>query len=644
MPYEWADAHRTQPTGRAEPGRWRSDRTPYTKAFQAAAVDPRTRRAFLIMWSQGGKSAAFLSIAGHRLTDDPVPVMTIVPTKDLAIKVVEPKVDDLIRTTPELERVTRWGMKYTTTLKWLNGVPWRLAWGGKSTVQTKADDACIVQVDELDEFDADINHQGDIVHLADARHNSYIDGRTLGTSTPSEGAVEAYTHPETGLEHWRPASAEHVPSLAWRWWQAGTRHEWAWPCPSCSDYFVPRRSSLWYPRDASLDEIETEARVVCPRCGDMLDTRHRRGMNAKGVMVAPGQAVKPHEPGDELAVIIGRDGREHAIPFGLYVHESETKVDFSFWASGLATWAAKQTWGAMARLVVEADRSGDPHQLKTVVNTQYGECFSYGGEAPEWRAVAARKAGYRSGEVPAGVRVLFMTVDVAENRFDYVVRGWGDEAESWLIDQGELWCESTADVDAWDELEVLCEQSYGGLSISRVAIDSGFRADHVYSFCARDKRRFLPTKGHETLDRPFYATKVDVNARGRARKTSMRLWHVDTDRMKTWVHSRMSLDPKSHGQWHLPSDIDDEYCRQVVAEQRVFEGGRIRWKKLGDNHKLDCEVLQVFLGRKEQIAIARATPVSESGDVPAPAEIDAAPATRSAPPPPPPVTASDPYL
>jgi len=606
MPYEWADAQRTQPSGRAEPGPWRSSRTPYTKAFQAAAIDTRTRRAFLVMCSQGGKSASFLSIGGHRLQDDPAPIMTIVPTRDLAVKVVEPKIDDLIRSTPALGAVTQWGQRYTTTLKWINGVPWRLAWGGKSTSQTKADDACIVQVDELDEFPADINGQGDIVHLADARHNSYPDGRTLGTSTPSEGAIETYQHPVTGLEHWLPAKPEHVPSLAWRWWQACSRHEWAWPCPSCAEYFIPRRSLLWAPWDGTLDEIEAQARLTCSRCGDMIATRHRSSMNARGVMVAPGQGVKPYEAGDELAVIIDREGQTRAIPFGLYYHEGAGKTDFSFHASGLATWSTKLTFGALARLAAESERSGDPNELKSVTNTQFGECFSFGGEAPVWEMVAARKTGYLQGEVPAEVGLLLGAVDVQGDRFEWNVRGWGAREESWLIEHGQLWGD-TATQKAWDDLHEWTEQTWGGRGLAQIAIDSGFRRDQVYGFCQRDRRRLLPTKGHDALDQPFYRRDVQVNSRGKKAPWSVRLWHIDTDRMKTWIHARMSLSPDAPGQWHLPGDISPDYCRQIVSEQRTFEGGKISWKVRGENHQLDCEVLQVFLARKERMAIARAS-------------------------------------
>jgi phage terminase large subunit GpA-like protein len=47
------------------------------------------------------------------------------------------------------------------------------------------------------------------------------------------------------------------------------------------------------------------------------------------------------------------------------------------------------------------------------------------------------------------------------------------------------------------------------------------------------------------------------------------------------------------GGWWLPDDISDDYCKQIVAEQRSIKpSGKIIWIKVkNDNHYLDAEAL-----------------------------------------------------
>ena len=47
------------------------------------------------------------------------------------------------------------------------------------------------------------------------------------------------------------------------------------------------------------------------------------------------------------------------------------------------------------------------------------------------------------------------------------------------------------------------------------------------------------------------------------------------------------------GGWWLPQDISDDYCKQLVAEQRsVKPSGKVVWVKVKqNNHFLDAEAL-----------------------------------------------------
>ena len=104
------------------------------------------------------------------------------------------------------------------------------------------DPACKVFVDEVDRMDDSVEGEGDPVTLADARHDTYPDGQTIVTSTPTHGTIETFIDEETNLEFW--GKGDEVPSSVWRLFQSGTGYHWAVPCPHCGEMFIPRFKQL----------------------------------------------------------------------------------------------------------------------------------------------------------------------------------------------------------------------------------------------------------------------------------------------------------------------------------------------------------------------------------------------------------------
>src|SRR4051794_15245949 len=76
-PDQWADQSRVLPAGNAEPGPWRSSRTPYMVPIVRACADPKYRRVIGMLASQMGKTDGVLNVVGHRLEDDPVPTLYV---------------------------------------------------------------------------------------------------------------------------------------------------------------------------------------------------------------------------------------------------------------------------------------------------------------------------------------------------------------------------------------------------------------------------------------------------------------------------------------------------------------------------------------------------------------------------------------
>ena len=129
-----------------------------------------------------------------------------------------------------------------------------------------------------------------------------------------------------------------------------------------------------------------------------------------------------------------------------------------------------------------------------------------------------------------------------------------------------------------------------------------------------------PTKGHDQQDRPLKASLIDVNMGGRLLKNGIKLWHLDTDYLKTWIYGRIRWPDSEVGGWFLNSAADEDYCRQIVAEELIIKpsGKRVWIARNRENHYLDCEGLALAAAVSLQVhALPDTEGVAKTHDVPA---------------------------
>lgn len=541
-----------------------------------AERNPAYKRIVVACGSQMGKTDSLLAnLIGYRLDDDPVPALYLGPTRSFVESVFEPRVMAMLRSADSLWRKTLTGKAMTRTKKMVGGVPLRLAWAGSAT-ELAGDAVGLALCDERDRMPDNVGNEGDPGELLETRVATYPDGKVIYTSTPTIGNLDVQTDPETGFDHW--TDAEDCGSPIWRLWQEGTRHEWAWPCPECGGYFIPRFRLLSWPDGSTPGQARRKARLGCPCCGALLEDTAKTWMNRHGLYIAPGQWVE--------------DGEAKGTP------RADTDT-VSFWVSGLASpWV---TWGERAQQYVAAARAGDQNRIQVALNTAFGELFRIAGEAPDWRVVADKREPYRIGEVPNGVQMVTAGVDVQKDRLYYVVRGWGYRSESWLLEHGELWGETEKDT-VWSDLGALLERRFGERRIAAMLVDSGYRPgrdsfrrpqNKVYEFCRRYQGWAIAAKGVDSQERPIRKSRIDVNLGGATIRNGLVLLHLDSDHFKSWVHTRIEWPSDEPGAWHIPEDATDDYCQQVVAESRAVKAsGAVVWiQNRRDNHYLDCEYL-----------------------------------------------------
>lgn len=535
-----------------------------------------------------GKSEADLDIIGQTLDQRPASIIYVAPTEKFLRDEIEPRLTSLIKESPNLRAKAG---KSTKSKKVVGGVAVRLLWAGSAS-QLSGTTAKIAIVDELDRMVADVQGDGDALTLVDARGFAHRDRKRLVTSTPKRGNADIVKDEVSGLELWKRMPPEDIESPIWKLWQSGTMHHFTWPCPHCEEYFVPRFKQLRWPENATAAQAKREAYVECPRCGGVVDEDHKADLNSRGHFVAPGQKVS-------------RDG--------VVTGDPPDTTTVSYWVSGICS--PFVTFGERAAAYIVAKESGSQEKLQGVINTGFGELWAPGsGDVPEWQEVAALRRTYRKLEIPPGVKVLTLTADVQKKRIVYTVRGWGARASSWLIDFGELHGPTTED-DVWHDLGELLHRPIGDMAIWRAFIDSGFRpgkpehvpVNKVYDFCRKFPRLVWPTKGYPTLDKPLKVSKIEVTARGSAKKYGLDLVRLDTDYFKSWVHERVRWEADKPGAWLLPSDTTDDYCKQIVAEARVKKpNGQPEWvARSRENHFLDCEAMQAAVGHMLNVHLYR---------------------------------------
>lgn len=543
--------------------------------LQDASVDARYRGAIGVMAIQMGKSASMLNVIGRKLDDDPAPVLYYGPTKSNLESVMEPQIDAMLRSVPSLRETMPGGKAQRKLVKKVAGVTLRLAWAGSPT-ELAAQPAHTVIVDEVDKMIPETG-KGDPLTMARGRNSTYADGTMFAVSSPTEGTVTTEEHPETGIEHWKVGDAADIPSRIWRAWQEGTRHEWAVPCRHCAEYFVPRFKLLRWPKDSTAFEALGAARLTCPKCGALHDDADKIWMNKNGHALAPGQKVVD----------------------GLVVGDAPAAEMFSLWVSGLMSpW---KTFGQRAAAWISAAASGDQAIVRATLNEEFGELYQLRGQAPEWKAVKALGQGYVLGDIPKAVQKVFLTADVQKDHLVCVIRGWGPEFESWLIHTEELWGD-TDQPEVYERLTRLHQARFGQFQVAAVAVDSGFRTQRVYEWIHSRGFQAYATKGRSKPSKLYLSTDVEVDRFGKKRFQGLKLWTLDDSYFKGWVHDRLGWPQDQPGAWHLPSDVTDDYCRQVVAEQRMrLPSGGVEWIKVGVNDALDAEALQAFLAHVEGV-------------------------------------------
>lgn len=554
---EWADAHRWLPKkSSAEPGPWRTDRTPYLREIMDCLSSTSDVEEIVFMkGAQVGGTEAILNALGYVMDHAPGPAIFIQPTVELAKRFSRQRLEPLIQVTPRIAAKvapSRARDSGNTVLgKEFPGGQLVIT-GANSAVGLRSMPAQYAFMDEIDGYPVDVDEEGSPIALVEARQRTFSRRKRAKVSTPTiagRSAIEAA-------------------------YQASDQRRYLVPCPECGEMQPLEFPRLTWTR---LGLTPEQAVYECRAC-DFPIQNHQ-----KTTMLAAGQWV-PGVP-ERVGKISGYHLNALYAPVG--------------WMS----------WGDIARQFVGAHK--DPEKHRVFINTVLGEVWTSRGDAPDWEALQRRRESYAIGTVPPGALFLTAGVDVQKDRVVYEVVGWGRDKRSWSVDYGEL-PGDTADMDhgPWGQLDELLARFYPHASgvtvpVRMLAIDSGYNTQTVYAWVRKyPMNRVVAVKGQGhggvLVGSP---TPVEVTDRGRKLKRGGRVWPVSDDIAKSELYGWLRLEAPTDetilpplGYCHFPQ-YHDEYFRQLTAEQLVARKTRrgyvrLEWEVIPgrQNHVLDARV------------------------------------------------------
>jgi phage terminase large subunit GpA-like protein len=426
---EWADRYRVlSQRASSEPGRWRTERTPYLREIMdCLSPSSPVQRVALMKGAQIGGTECGNCWIGYVIHQAPGPMMAVSPTVELARRNSKQRIDPLIEESEVLrervkERRSRDSGNTVLSKEFPGGV--LILTGANSGVGLRSMPARYLFLDEVDGYPGDVEGEGDPILLGERRSATFQRRKILLVSTPKTKGVSRID----------------------REYEASDQRRYFVPCPHCHEPQVLDFANLRWPESRS-----REAEYACAHCGALIGERHKTWMLEHGEW-------QPAAPGD------GRTA-------GFHLSSLYSPVGWFSWADA-------------ADMYDQALRS--PDLMKGFVNTVLGLPFEEEAEAPEWQRLYERRESYRIGVVPEAGLFLTAGVDVQKDRIEVEVVAWGRGKESWSVDYWVIEGD-TARAEVWAKLDAVLAKDWPDANGHTVAIrvmcvDAGYATQDVYAW------------------------------------------------------------------------------------------------------------------------------------------------------------------
>lgn len=558
---QWADEERILPSkGSAAPGKYRSERTPYMREpMDSMSVLSPVEECVLMAAAQTGKSESGNNWVGYVIDEAPGPMLLVQPTVDNAKRYSKQRITPMIQETPTLsakiiENKSRDSGNTMLEKEFPNGI--LILGGANSAAGLRSMPIRYLFADEISNWPADVDGEGDPLGLAEERTNTFGRKRKIfKCSTPSVRGV-------CRIE------SEYLKTDQRRYFV---------PCPHCGELHTLEWSNFVIPKHPETGLPEpAKAHMVCPDCGGIIQEHHKTDMLRER----------------------GYGGRAHWRPT---CPERIDPTRRGYRISALYSPVGWKSWAKIARQWVEAQ--GNPKKLQAFTNNVLAETYEVAGESVSDQAIYNRVQAWVSDydgrqALPDGALLLVNGADVQPDRIELETVAFGMGEESWSIDYRVFMGDPNTAL-VWQQLDAYLATEF----------------THPSGVQLRAARTFIDTRGANTKavydyikDRAdigvfgIYGLGGDgVPAVGLPKRTNLSkvpLVPLGTFTLKDSHYGRLAIDKPGPGYCHFPKRYTPSYYKGLTAEEVKVrldnKGFPVReWFKKTDaprNEPLDCRV------------------------------------------------------
>ena len=556
-PWRWCEDHIKSIPYSPLPGPFRSENSPWIRKVMEAIVDPKIRLVSIIAAVQSSKTTSPELTLCYIIANLPGPCLWLDQTDEDAKDESESRLQKLFESCEPVKKLfpKNKNKQRNCTIHFSNGMTlWLLGAYNKTNLQRRS----------IRWLFGDETWRWPVGHMAEAEARTTAFGWLGKCVFMSQGGEENDdTH---------------------RKFETTDMREWHYKCPKCGKYIPYKWENVEWDDDCKdengeydFSKINHSTALKCPECGEYF------------------------EDSDRMRRILNKDGKFIAL------NPNASKENVGFHWNALAS----MSWGKLAELYLRAKiaaRKGDSSLLQQFYQKRLA--LAWREFAEDYRLEIA-SGSYNSGdawdeeagfnklgeiiappfaenEVIAPLRI--MSVDVQMNCFYLVVRAWSINGSSRL-----LWHEK---VLTWEDIEEI--QKRFKILDNLVFVDAGYNSFEVYKHCG--ERNWIALMGDnranffhrlpngKTVLR-FYSPVKHIFI-SRYVKCRMHFWS-NLNVKDTLARIRRNQNPADGATWEVPTDISEDYLKQMESEHRIKKGNSWIWEQIGNrpNHYLDCEAM-----------------------------------------------------
>ncbi len=541
----------------ALPGRYREEKFPFFSEILRALSpdDPCTIVSLAKSAQVGGTVLANIFLLGTtHLT--PCDFLYVHPTEENASRWSKQKLMPLIRETPAVR-----GLFSESSRDGFNSILYKERKDGRGALQAAGANSPsgLSMISPRRQVQDDLakwsmNEAGDPEVQADSRSKAFFDRKVFKISTPMVSPGCRITSN----------------------FRDGTQERYHVPCPHCQELQVLEWENM---RDHIDPDHPENAHFCCVKCGCEIHEHHRAWM---------------------VRLVNG------ARWIAKYPERARHHRSFHIWVA----YSPLESWEAIARAWLKVQSGGPDDKEKAAggeqvfFNDWLGEAFEADNRAIPWETLRdrANEDGFGLGIVPAEALVLTLGIDVQGDRVEWLLRGWGRNHYSAVIDRGIINSSAGAGIPGArdhtghiSEPEVMAEldrliarewkdENGKRRSVALTAIDGNAYTEDVWFWAKRHPRsRVIMVRGGNQESAPMLMQVKEYDKRGKPKKQkwSARFFTFNASSMKVRLYRDLKkADPENHGYIRFAIGLGDDFFQQVTSEVRVAEKtrtGHQRW-------------------------------------------------------------------